>query len=105
VLLLGAGKEAIGSRRASRASFELCVKQVSDLIDVQLVRRLRDGRLRKSHIALGCGDERFELTFMVARSLNQQPRVVVKVGKLFGRQLRDIVTLLRGRNRCRKLGG
>jgi hypothetical protein len=37
-----------------------------------------------SHIPLGCGYESLELTFLIARTFNQQPRVVAKVGEFFG---------------------
>jgi len=38
MLLVRAGKEALGSCSAGSGSFELCRQQVSDLTDIEIVR-------------------------------------------------------------------
>jgi hypothetical protein len=71
MLLVRAGKEALGSCSARHASPELCGEQVTDLIHVQVARCLRDDRLREPHVPLGCGYESLEPALLVPRSFSQ----------------------------------
>jgi hypothetical protein len=58
-------------------------EQVTDVTDIEIVRSVRDGRLRVPQIAFGCGYERFELIFLLPCAFDQALRVVSKVGELF----------------------
>jgi hypothetical protein len=84
MLLVRAGKEALGSCSAGRASFELSGEQVSDVTHIEVVRRLCDGRHRLPQVSFGCGYESLELTLLVTCTFDQELRVVSKVGELFG---------------------
>jgi hypothetical protein len=94
MLLVRAGKQALDSRSAGGASVELSGEQVSDVTDIEVVRSVRDGRLRVPHVSFACRDERLEAIFLIAGAFDQQLRVVSKVG-----------TLLSGSDSLAKFGG
>jgi len=66
MLLLRAGKQALGSCSTRRASVELSREQLSDVTRIEVARSMRDGRLRLPQASFCCGDESRKLTFLIA---------------------------------------
>jgi hypothetical protein len=85
VLLVRAGTELPGGCRSRCAALELCDEQESDIVKIQVC-CVRYYRLCMTHIPIGPGDERFELTLVIASLSNQQLSGGAKVGELAGRK-------------------